>query len=135
MAMCMKQILFALFTMVSFSSLACKCQYYSKDEQFRNAQEVLYVQIISTKYIENAQPFREVKATYKTLEAFKSSRNSLGFVTEGNGNCSIGLMSGHYYILYISADRIVSKCNGSTYFLDNDSGKKELEQLRGRKAI
>jgi hypothetical protein len=132
MAMHMKQVLFFLLTIISFSSLACKCEYFSKDEQFINAQEVLYVQIMSTKYIENAEPFREIKATYKVLETFKSSEKSLDYVTEGNGNCSLGFTSGYHYILYISADRTAIKCQGSRYVPNNDYGKKELEQLRNR---
>ena len=132
---CMNQLLVILLSLVSFSSLACSCPTFTEEENFNNAVEVLYVQVLSTEYNAGAKPFQEVRATYKILEAFKQSENSEGYVTEGLGMCSVGLMSGHQYILYISKNRQTTRCIGSLFYLDGDIGIKALEKLRGKKSI
>ena len=133
--MSMKSTFVLFLLLFSFSSNACKCVFYTDEEKFDNAIEVLHVLITSTELLENSEhPFEEVKASYKILERFKGSDNNPNFALHGLGNCSIGFMSGHEYILYISRTRQAIKCTGSSYFLNNPKGKNTLSVLRSKSA-
>ncbi len=125
-----------LILMLSFEAFACKCKAQTEAQRFSNSVEVLYVQVLTTEYVEsNKIENSTVKVTYKILEAMKSSSGSVKYVVEGLSNCAPNLQAGRNYLLYIDSDRWVSRCTGSSQIAEwTDWGKKRLSEARIEKA-
>lgn len=133
----MRSILLILLLLTTKASFACKCMSLTEDELYTKAVEVLYVQILSTEYIEEKENHdSRVKAVYKILESFKLVEGSPSHAIEGLNNCAPNFMAGRKYILYLTENRYVSRCSGSMQLQEwTDFGKKKLEKLRKKTAF
>ena len=135
-----KLLSFVLLTILSAQSFACSV---SKEpalsEKFAAAGGVALVKIISTRLIVDNSKKDEweretVEATYEVLEAFKGdhSRPVIREMVFGPGNCTVPLLTGNMYFLFIQKEN--GTINWTTrsemiWNIDGDNVKPILAEL------
>jgi hypothetical protein len=142
----MKRLIFTLLAMLSAQCLACSRleKESSLAEKVNDADGVALVKITSTRLIVDDSKKDEweretVEATYDVLEAFKGdhSRPVVREMVFGPGNCTIPLLSGNIYVLFIEkGNRLTSSMNGTQMLwnVDGTEVKPMLIQLRSLKS-
>ena len=130
--------LIVLGAVASTSLHACGCVKSSIEEKFQQASTVFVGHIILAKEVTDdpqAQKFpssRYIEATYLIKEVFKGQPKNTGVVTDGvyvGGSCSVGMLPGVDYIIYLYKTNNVSICNG-TQFYNSTRDKELIEKLR-----
>lgn len=135
---------FILLAILSAQSLACSVSKApSLSEKFGAAEGVALVKIISTRLVVDNNRKDEweretVEATYEVLEAFKGdhSRPIVREMVFGPGNCTIPLLTGNMYFLFIEkGSKTINWPSGSEMIwnIDGDNVKPILTELRSLK--
>ena len=141
----MKKQLFIVLAMLSAQCFACSRlgKEPSMAEKFTQADGVALVKITSTRLIvdeskKDKWERETVEATYDVLEAFKGDHNHpvVREMVFGPGNCTIPLLAGNTYVLFIEKDhRSISSINGTEMIwnVDGTEVKPMLTELRSLK--
>ncbi|MCS0585183.1 hypothetical protein NX784_26710 [Massilia pinisoli] len=141
----MKKLIFFLLAMASAQVPACSRlgKEPSLAEKFVEADSVALVKIISTRLVvddtkKEVWDRETVEATYDVLETFKGdhSRPVVREMVFGPGNCTLPLLTGNIYVLFIeNGTRSISSMNGTEMLLNVDGTevKPMLAQLRALK--
>ena len=142
--MSLRIILITLFMCLTTTfAWACKCKKpLSLQQAFDQAHEVVYARIISSN-IDNRQMdnptsgkpssyrMESVVHRYELKEAFKPLPTDELWVRDSLSSCSLQLLVGHYYLLFIDAQRRTSLCHQSRSLPQGAHARKEsLKQLR-----
>ena len=135
-------VLFICLTTTNFA-WACKCKKpLSLQQAFDQAHEVVYVRIISSNIDDkqigdpafskpDSYRTESVIHRYELKEAFKPLSTNELWVRDSLGSCSLRLLVGHDYLLFIDAQRRTSLCHHSLSLTQGASARQEsLEQLR-----
>lgn len=135
----MKTIL--LFTLLTTSIItnfasACSCADKTLEERYNEASVVIIGHITSTQEVKIIPPPKlgrkhQVKATYRTEKVFKGDPEPEGTIIDSifsGGSCSVGLLSGNDYIIYIYETNEINICNG-THFYNETRDKDEVAKL------
>ncbi len=112
----------------------------SREEQFAHATSVFIGHIVQTKEIEDTidgQPEMIIEGTFRVVEMLKGSPPANGKIKSrvyGPGNCTIPIMAGTDYLLFIHEDSLVSFVSGSGVLLTlnevlQDNETKQLLQV------
>jgi hypothetical protein len=117
---------------------ACSCVKSSIEEKYKESSTVFIGHIVLAKEVADdprAQKYhsnRYIEATYNVIEVFKGKPDNTGVVTDGvftGGSCSVGMLPGVDYIIYLYKTNNVSICNG-TQFYNTTRDKELIEKLR-----
>lgn len=131
----MKILITLILLVVSEYSLACSCDELTDQQLIDNSQAVYLAKVTETKLIKNndsiendsmqsatfgPESIEMIEAKFEIIEKFKEQKSEVKIVHDlpfAPGNCSIGLMSGQYYLFYISTEskniNYVGMCTGS----------------------
>ena len=114
-------------------------------EKYAEADRVVLAKIQSTRLVVDATKEAEweresVEATYEVLESFKGSgeKQIAREMVFGPGNCTLGLLSGSVYVLFLSGPQQYVGWPGGSFMTWNIDGKEvkpiltELRALRDR---
>ncbi|GAA5157286.1 hypothetical protein [Viridibacterium curvum] len=125
-----RAFVFLMLMMCSSNASACKCGNASLDAMYERAASVAYVQVTSAELMPGEQ--EDVRVSYKVLEAFKpQASGKTGIVFEDTSNCSVHMLPGYTYILFIDDRNRTSRCEGSEMALEiSQPAQKSLARLR-----
>lgn len=119
--------------------LACKCAMGETERsRFDSAEYVAHVKITATELKDSselgggASDFSPeyVRVSFEEVEVFKGARFSPNYLKEfpyANGNCTIGLMPGLEYVIFLTKESMgfVANCSG-TFGVDNVATSEEV---------
>ena len=119
----LKGFIFTFLTLISFSTLACKCEGLELNEAFENSKSVILVEVtgLSLKEVEDdrgVDTFKRklIEAKFNVIESFKNDEEVSSVVTS-SGNCGIHLYPGQKFVLFVPEssyfNNYVSTCTGS----------------------
>ncbi len=109
-----KLLLTTIAILFSQMAFACKCENYNIENQFGNADEVLYIFVRATEFFDSKKEHGErVKVTYDIVESFKRLEGSPNYVLQDLTSCSPNLQAGRHYVLFTKANRYTSHCSGT----------------------
>ena len=123
----MKSLLFTIFVitlLITTNSYACSCRKTTLETRINEAQTIFLAHIISTKEVEIAPkqkygPTHQIESKYKVVKTFKGKPKEGGKLIDGtpdSGNCSVGLLSGGEYIIYLYHTNEINICSGSHWY-------------------
>ena len=136
----LKYFVFLLFSLAIKNSIACSFKHLTEDELFDATSRIFRAKIISTELnVEKIgdQEFEIILAKYRLLESFKGSNPEEGIVKSylyGIGNCSISILTGAEYVIYLEKNNFISLPSGSWWYLGLEQGgvTPKLNALRDR---
>ena len=132
---------FILFLTLIFTQLisnyagACSGPRYTGKAAFENAKRVFRAKILQTELVfENYEgsDYEIINSKYELLEVYKGNVSENGIVKTipfFPGNCSVALLTGSEYVIYLGEDDFVYDFNGTWGYLDSEI-KKTAEELR-----
>ncbi len=125
----------------------------NEKQQFAEADAVLLVKVLDTKLLTDFQfergltehswrpdrddQFEIVEAKFRIVETFKSPNKTISVIRSrppAYGSCSVDLLSGVYYLVFLSGEHFVGTCSGSKALnvQAREPINKILSQLRQR---
>lgn len=131
-----------LAALAASAANACSSRYHPTDDQlFSEAEHVIVARVVSTRL--RAMPRNEceadaldedectyVEAKYELFDVLKGSRRGQGKVRDlvfGPGNCSLGLLTGFYYVFYIDKQHDWVPHIGGSFPLGQFYGERERQ--------
>ena len=128
-------VVVSLMVLFAENSAACSCIAQSADEKIASADRIVLAEIKSLEYQPEQNPIYPVRATFTVIESLKGRNEpAQGVAFEnkwGIGTCSLSLMVGHQFVLFLDESQIVSSCDGSFFHLEgNVPSTERLNQLR-----
>jgi len=133
-----KLILFLtlIFTaLISNYADACSGPSYTGKAAFDNAKRVFRAKILQTEIVFEdfkGSDYEIIDSKYELLEIYKGNVSENGVVKTipfSPGNCSVALLTGSEYIIYLGEDDFVYDFNGTWGYLDSEN-KKKAEELK-----
>jgi hypothetical protein len=124
-------------------AIACSCLQSTTTQKYEASTMVFIAHITMTeemlgdKKSENYLSKRYIKARYDVKEIFKGFPINGGIIYDSiylGGNCSVGIIPGHEYIVFQNSSNEISICNGTTSYRkdDNSFTLRTLKMLRHR---
>ena len=122
---------------IARDAAACSCVERSLDQRIAEADRIVLARVLSATYHPQEEPFLEIRTNYQVLEVLKGAASpDSGVVTEpiwGPGSCSMPLLPGHQYVLFLSDPPLVTICSGAFIFVPgNRPSEESLKELRDR---
>jgi hypothetical protein len=119
--------------------LACKCAMgQTERSRFNDAEYVAHVKITATELRDSSELGNDasdfsteyVRVSFEEMEVFKKPKFSPDHLKEfpyANGNCTIGLMPGLEYVVFLAKESMgfVANCSG-TFGVDNAGTSEEI---------
>ena len=112
---------FTISLLTVYGASACSWQETTYEDKFRRAISIFTAHVVSTE--EKVEPSadslddRLVYGTVKVVEMFKGQPPADGKIKSGvfsNGNCTIPIMAGNDYLIFLYDDSLVDFPGGST---------------------
>jgi hypothetical protein len=112
---------FIISLLTTYGASACSWRETTYEDKFRRAISIFTAHVVSTE--EKVEPSadimdgRVIYATVKVVEMFKGQPPADGRVKSGvfsNGNCTIPIMAGNDYLIFLYEDSLVHFPGGST---------------------
>ena len=112
--------LLSLLILVLFSmkSIACSCVSFSKEEQFNMAEEIVLAKVTKVELVssdDEMRPWDIARTQYELIESFKRPKTNSKIIYADRNGCVPQLEVGDLYVFYISKDRNISICTGTSW--------------------
>jgi hypothetical protein len=128
---------FTISLLTAYGASACSWQKTTYEDKFRRAISIFTARVVRTE--EKAEPSadivddRVVYATIKVVEMFKGQPPADGKIRSrvfSNGNCTIPIMAGNDYLIFLYDDSFVGFPGGSTVLPSLEADLQDEETKR-----
>ena len=112
-------------------SYACSCILLTLKQQFQMADHVFIADITQVRETQSRPSHPQwagVLADFQLKQGFKGNPNALRNIETGfgKGDCGVGLVAGHTYLLFADKMGAVDICSGSRAFDPEDPKNKQV---------